>query len=163
MNLAWCLYIDLSLSLPNGPSSPLDMILDYFKYDYEFAEPPRVTSLQNVVPLATFEDFGDDVYFVADQRGYEAVVYYLAGQYLKADKSGNIVDPRLQLSKVVREISYSRGGVTVKTEDNKVYKADYVMVSTSVGVLQSDLIQFKPQLPVSFPSGLCFDFKCHSF
>ncbi|XP_051183294.1 polyamine oxidase 1 [Lolium perenne] len=133
--------------LPNGPTSPLDMILDYFKYDYEFAEPPRVTSLQNVVPLATFEDFGDDVYFVADQRGYEAVVYYLAGQYLKADKSGNIVDPRLQLSKVVREISYSRSGVTVKTEDNKVYKADYVMVSTSVGVLQSDLIQFKPQLP----------------
>jgi polyamine oxidase len=157
------LVFDLSVSLPNGPASPVDMILDYFKYDYEFAEPPRVTSLQNTIPLATFSDFGDDVYFVADQRGYEAVVYYLAGQYLKADKSGNIVDPRLQLSKVVREISYSRGGVTVKTEDNKVYKADYVMVSTSVGVLQSDLIQFKPQLPVSFPSGLCFDFKCHSF
>jgi len=133
--------------LPNGPSSPVDMVLDYFKYDYEFAEPPRVTSLQNVVPLATFEDFGDDVYFVADQRGYEAVVYYLAGQYLKADKSGGIVDPRLQLNKVVREISYSGSGVTVKTEDGKVYKADYVMVSASVGVLQSDLIQFKPQLP----------------
>ncbi|KAF7051601.1 hypothetical protein CFC21_059825 [Triticum aestivum] len=133
--------------LPNGPSSPVDMILDYFKYDYEFAEPPRVTSLQNTVPLATFSDFGDDVYFVADQRGYEAVVYYLAGQYLKADKAGNIVDPRLQLNKVVREISYSTRGVEVKTEDNKVYKADYVMVSTSLGVLQSDLIQFKPQLP----------------
>ena len=80
------------------------MILDYFKYDYEFAEPPRVTSLQNVVPLATFEDYGDDVYFVADQRGYEAVVYYLAGQYLKADKSGNIVDRRLQLNKVHTQV-----------------------------------------------------------
>jgi polyamine oxidase len=58
---------------------------------------------------------------------------------------------------VVREISYSESGVTVKTEDDKVYKADYVMVSTSVGVLQSDLIQFKPQLPVSFcPSSLLF-------
>uniref|UniRef100_A0A453JCK0 Amine oxidase domain-containing protein n=1 Tax=Aegilops tauschii subsp. strangulata TaxID=200361 RepID=A0A453JCK0_AEGTS len=70
--------------LPNGPSAAVDMILDYFKYDYEFAEPPRVTSLQNTIPLATFSDFGDDVYFVADQRGYEAVVYHLAGQYLKA-------------------------------------------------------------------------------
>ncbi|KAI4996424.1 hypothetical protein ZWY2020_051344 [Hordeum vulgare] len=118
--------------------------------DYEFAEPPRVTSLQNTVPLATFTDFGDDVYFIADQRGYEAVVYHLAGQYLKTDKSGNIVDPGLQLNKVVREISYSGSGVRVKTEDNKVYKADYVMVSTSLGVLQSDLIQFKPQFPVSF-------------
>ena len=50
---------------------------------------------------------------------------------------------------MVREISYSPSGVTVKTEDNSVYRADYVMVSASLGVLQSDLIQFKPQLPVS--------------
>ncbi|EAZ44485.1 hypothetical protein OsJ_29104 [Oryza sativa Japonica Group] len=134
-------------SLPNGPSSPVDMVVDYFTYDYEFAEPPRVTSLRNTVPLPTFTDFGDDNYFVADQRGYEAVVYYLAGQYLEADKSGNIVDARLQLNKVVREISYSSTGVTVKTEDNSTYQADYVMVSASLGVLQSDLIQFKPQLP----------------
>ncbi|KAL6649388.1 hypothetical protein ACP70R_013612 [Stipagrostis hirtigluma subsp. patula] len=132
---------------PNGPATPVDMVVDYFKYDYEFAEPPRVTSLQNTVPLATFSDFGDDVYFVADQRGYESVVYHLAGQYLKTDKSGNIVDPRLQLNKVVREIAYTSNGVTVKTEDNSLYKADYVMVSASLGVLQSDLIQFKPQLP----------------
>ncbi|KAG0522886.1 hypothetical protein BDA96_07G076300 [Sorghum bicolor] len=132
---------------PNGPATPVDMVVDYYKYDYEFAEPPRVTSLQNVVPLPTFSDFGDDVYFVADQRGYEAVVYYLAGQFLKTDRSGKIVDPRLQLNKVVREINYSPGGVTVKTEDNSVYRADYVMVSASLGVLQSALIQFKPQLP----------------
>ncbi|XP_052168380.1 polyamine oxidase 7 isoform X1 [Oryza glaberrima] len=137
----------LNNHLPNGPSSPVDMVVDYFTYDYEFAEPPRVTSLRNTVPLPTFTDFGDDNYFVADQRGYEAVVYYLAGQYLEADKSGNIVDARLQLNKVVREISYSSTGVTVKTEDNSTYQADYVMVSASLGVLQSDLIQFKPQLP----------------
>ena len=87
-------------SQPNGPATPVDMAVDYYKYDYEFAEPPRVTSLQNTVPLPTFNDFGDDVYFVADQRGYESVVYYLSGQYLKTDKSGKIVDPRLKLNKV---------------------------------------------------------------
>lgn len=88
-------------SQPNGPATPVDMAVDYRKYDYEFAEPPRVTSLQNAVPLPTFTDFGDDVYFVADQRGYESVVYYLAGQYLKSDQSsGKIVDPRLKLNKV---------------------------------------------------------------
>ncbi|KAF8776168.1 hypothetical protein HU200_003859 [Digitaria exilis] len=133
---------------PNGPATPVDMAVDYRKYDFEFAEPPRVTSLQNAVPLPTFSDFGDDVYFVADQRGYESVVYYLAGQYLKSDESsGKIADPRLKLNKVVSEISYSSAGVTVKTEDNSVYQADYVVVSASLGVLQSDLIQFKPQLP----------------
>ncbi|XP_006649546.1 polyamine oxidase 1-like [Oryza brachyantha] len=132
---------------PSGPSSPVDMVVDYFLYDYEFAEPPRVTSLQNAVPAKTFSDFGGDVYFVADQRGYESVVHYLAGQYLNTSKSGDIADARLQLNKVVREISYSSSGVIVKTEDGSVYQADYVMVSASLGVLQSDLIQFKPQLP----------------
>ncbi|KAB8090606.1 hypothetical protein EE612_015840, partial [Oryza sativa] len=110
--------------LPNGPSSPVDMVVDYYLYDYEYAEPPRVTSLQNAVPQRTFSDFGDDVYFVADQRGYESVVHYLAGQYLNTDDSGNVADPRLQLNKVVREI-YSSSGVTVKTEDGSVYQADY--------------------------------------
>ncbi|XP_006649547.1 polyamine oxidase 6-like [Oryza brachyantha] len=133
--------------LPNGPSSPVDMVIDYFIYDYAFAEPPRVTSLQNGVPQRTSTDFGDDSFFVADQRGYESVVHYLAGQYLDTDDSGNVADARLQLNKAVNEITYSSSGVTVETEDGSVYQADYVMVSASLGVLQSDLIQFKPQLP----------------
>ncbi|CAO2146129.1 unnamed protein product [Urochloa humidicola] len=133
--------------MPSGPSMPVDMVVDYYKYDYEFAEPPRVTSLQNTMPLPTFKNFGDDVYFVADQRGYESVVYYIAGKYLKTNKSGDIVDKRLRLNKVVREITYFPSGVIVKTEQNEVYKADYVMVSVSLGVLQTDLIKFTPQLP----------------
>lgn len=50
---------------------------------------------------------------------------------------------------VVREINYSKNGVQVKTEDGSMYQAKYVIVSVSVGVLQSDLIVFKPHLPVS--------------
>lgn len=76
------------------------MIVDYYSYDYEFAEPPRVTSLQNTVPLPTFDDFGDNVYFVADERGYESLVYNLASMFLKTNSHGVIVDPRLQLGKV---------------------------------------------------------------
>lgn len=56
---------------------------------------------------------------------------------------------------MVREISYSSTGVTVRTEDKSVYTADYVMVTTSLGVLQTDLIQFKPKLPVSsYPTSI---------
>ncbi|KAJ3673996.1 hypothetical protein LUZ60_005988 [Juncus effusus] len=129
------------------PTSPLDMVIDYYNYDYEFAEPPRVTSLQNTVPLATFADFGEDVYFVADQRGYESVVYHVAHQFLKTDKNGSIIDPRLKLNNVVTGIQYSSKGVVVTTEAGATYKADYVMVSVSIGVLQTKLIQFKPKLP----------------
>ncbi|CAM0914139.1 unnamed protein product [Alopecurus aequalis] len=134
--------------MPTGPSTPVDMVVDYYQHDFEFAEPPRVTSLQNTQPLPTFDDFGDDVYFVADPRGYESVVYHVAGQYLRTDpKTGAIVDPRVRLNTVVRDIVYSSSGVTVQTEDGKVYQADYVVISASLGVLQTDLIRFKPQLP----------------
>ncbi|XP_020574525.1 polyamine oxidase [Phalaenopsis equestris] len=129
------------------PSSAAEMVVDYYNFDYEFAEPPRVTSLQNTVPLATFANFGEDVYFVADQRGYESVVYHVAHQFLKTNKDGTIVDPRLILNKVVRAIEHYPSGVTVKTEDGSVYRADYVIVSVSLGVLQSKLIQFVPKLP----------------
>ncbi|RVX10451.1 Polyamine oxidase [Vitis vinifera] len=43
--------------------------------------------------------------------------------------------------------TYSKFGVTVKTEDGLVFRADYVIVSVSLGVLQNDLIKFHPSLP----------------
>uniref|UniRef100_A0ACD5UKN0 Uncharacterized protein n=1 Tax=Avena sativa TaxID=4498 RepID=A0ACD5UKN0_AVESA len=138
----------LTNHMPTGPSTPVAMVLDYYRHDFEFGEPPRVTSLQNTQPLPTFRDFGHDLYFVADQRGYESVVYHVAGQYLETDpESGAIVDPRLKLNTVVREIAYFPSGITVRTEDDMVYRADYIIVSASLGVLQTDLIQFKPKLP----------------
>ncbi|KAI3877774.1 hypothetical protein MKX03_019214 [Papaver bracteatum] len=80
-------------------------------------------------------------------RGYESVVYYVAKQFLTTNKAGDIIDLRLKLNKAVREIQYSRSGVVVKTEDGSVYKSAYVMVSASVGVLQTNLINFVPDLP----------------
>ncbi|KAM0859098.1 hypothetical protein ACQ4PT_047418 [Festuca glaucescens] len=105
------------------------MVVDYYRHDFQFAEPPRVTSLQNTRPLPTFKDFGDDVYFVADQRGYESVVYHVAGQYLETDpESGAIVDPRLKLNTVVREITYTHSGVAVRAEDDKFDMAVYTKI-----------------------------------
>ncbi|CBI28517.3 hypothetical protein VitviT2T_000721 [Vitis vinifera] len=129
------------------PSTPLEMAIDYYNYDYEFAEPPRVTSLQNTAPLPTFANFGEDLYFVGDSRGYESVVHYVAKQFLTTNKDGQITDPRLLLNKAVVQITYSPSGVIIKTEDGSVYRAEYVMLSPSIGVLQSTLIDFKPDLP----------------
>ncbi|CAL9121708.1 unnamed protein product [Musa textilis] len=129
------------------PSTALEMVMDYFNYDYEFAEPPRVTSLQKTIPLPTFANFGKEAYFVADQRGFESLVYDLAGHFLRMTKNSSIVDPRLLLGKVVRDIRHSMSGVTVTTEDGSFYDTDYVIISVSIGVLQSKLIKFKPGLP----------------
>ncbi|XP_011028583.1 PREDICTED: polyamine oxidase-like [Populus euphratica] len=126
------------------PKTPLEMVIDYYHNDYEDGEPPKVTSLKHTYPRNEFVDHGEDPYFVADPRGFEIVVQYLAKQFLSSLKS----DPRLKLNKVVREIIYSKNGVAVKTEDGSIYKAKYAIVSVSVGVLQTDLIDFRPKLPL---------------
>ncbi|KAJ9708940.1 hypothetical protein PVL29_000769 [Vitis rotundifolia] len=129
------------------PKTPLEMVIDYYLCDFESAEPPRATSLLNSVPSSTYSNFGEDSYFVADPRGYESVVHYVAQQFLTTNAAGQITDPRLQLKKVVTEISRSPRGVAVKTEDGLVHRADYVIVSVSLGVLQNNLIKFHPSLP----------------
>ncbi|KAK6933842.1 Amine oxidase [Dillenia turbinata] len=53
----------------------------------------------------------------------------------------------MELGQVVRELQHSRNGVAVTTEDGYIYEANYVILSVSIGVLQSDLISFKPPLP----------------
>ncbi|KAJ3674093.1 hypothetical protein LUZ60_006085 [Juncus effusus] len=120
----------LSQSLPPSgwedisvvPSKPLDMVVDYLNYDYEFAEPPRVTSLQNTNPLPTFANFGDDVYFVADKRGYESLVYDVAREFLKhrdndeSGTSGVIVDPRLHFNKDKKILALNSFDMAVYTK-----------------------------------------------
>ncbi|KAG8652546.1 hypothetical protein MANES_06G103900v8 [Manihot esculenta] len=126
------------------PKTPLEMVIDYYYNDYQDAEPPKVTSLKHTYPRNEIVDHGDDAYFVADPRGFEILSQYLAKQFLSSLTS----DPRLKLNKVVREIIYSSHGVTVKTEDGSTYNSRYVIVSVSLGVLQSGLIDFKPTLPL---------------
>ncbi|XP_038724685.1 polyamine oxidase 1-like [Tripterygium wilfordii] len=129
------------------PTTPLEMVIDFYYNDYEDAEPPKYTSLKHTYPRGESEDFGESTYFVADPRGFESVVHYFSDEFL-LNKNGVIRDPRLRLNKVVREIQYTKTGVTMKTEDGSVYKSKYAILSVSLGVLQSNLISFKPTLPL---------------
>jgi polyamine oxidase len=128
------------------PRTPVETVVDFFYNDFEDAEPPRISSLKNTFPREEFESFGEDEYFVADPRGFVSVLHYIAKQFLYY-KNGVVADPRVKLNKVVREIIYTKNGVTVKTEDGSVYNAKHVIVSVSIGVLQSNLINFNPPLP----------------
>ncbi|KAJ8747044.1 hypothetical protein K2173_011310 [Erythroxylum novogranatense] len=125
------------LELPCSPETPIDLAIDFILHDFEMAE---------VEPISTYIDFGEREFLVADERGYEYLLYKIAEDFLLTSE-GKMVDSRLKLNKVVREIQHSRNGVTVKTEDGCVYEANYVILSASIGVLQSDLISFKPPLP----------------
>ncbi|KAL2511652.1 Polyamine oxidase 1 [Abeliophyllum distichum] len=117
--------------------TPIELAIDFVLHDFEMAE---------VEPISTYVDFGEREYLVADERGYEYLVYKMAESFLDTSE-GKILDSRLQLNKVVGEIQQSRNGVLVKTEDGCFYEANYVILSASIGVLQSQLISFLPPLP----------------
>ncbi|CAL9230178.1 unnamed protein product [Arabidopsis halleri] len=122
---------------PSSPKTPIELAIDFILHDFEMAE---------VEPISTYVDFGEREFLVADQRGYECLLYKMAEEFLFTSH-GNILDNRLKLNQVVREVQQSRNGVVVKTEDGSVFEANYVIVSASIGVLQSDLLSFQPLLP----------------
>ena len=69
------------------------------------------------------------------------IVDCLAGMFLEPG------DSRLQLNTTVEEIKWSENGVNVVTDNGDVYNADYALLTFSIGVLQSGLVTFTPQLP----------------
>lgn len=78
-------------------------------------EPPRVTSLKSTQPLPTFTNFGEDLNFVHDPRGYKSIVHEIAQSYLQ-HKDGKIIDHRLKLNKVPKH-SYFEVNVHVYVYD----------------------------------------------
>ncbi|EPS72582.1 polyamine oxidase, partial [Genlisea aurea] len=121
----------------NSPRTPIELAIDFILHDFEMAE---------VEPISTYVDFGEREFLVADERGYEHLLYHMAKCFLRSS-DGQILDSRLKLNKVVREIEHSKAGVVVKTEDGGAFEAQYVILSASIGVLQSKLISFSPPLP----------------
>jgi monoamine oxidase len=63
----------------------------------------------------------------------------------------NVLSQNLEIlyEKIVTDIDYSKGFVTVKTKDGSLYEADKVIVTVPLGVLQSGSIIFTPALPSS--------------
>ncbi|KAF5736460.1 polyamine oxidase 1 isoform X1 [Tripterygium wilfordii] len=124
---------------PCCPKTPIELAIDFILHDFEMAE---------VEPISTYLEFGEREFLVADERGYEHLLYKMAQEFLLTSEEGQISDNRLKLSKVVREIQQSKNdGVRVTTEDGCIYEANYVILSASIGVLQSNLISFTPPLP----------------
>lgn len=58
-----------------------------------------VCFVAEVEPIATYTDFGEQEFLVADERGYEFLLHKMAEDFLLT-KDGKIVDDRLKLNKV---------------------------------------------------------------
>lgn len=56
-------------------------------------------------PIPTYVDYGDSEYLVADERGYEHLLYKMAETFLFIS-DGKILDSRLKLNKVSNNLHY---------------------------------------------------------
>jgi len=85
--------------------------------------------ITNVLQNSTFYGFSEENYFVHDPRGFNSFIRGEASSFLNAS------DPRLPLSTIVTNISYTPEGVVIINEDGSCISADYAICTFSIGVL----------------------------
>ena len=124
------------------PVTPEEDVAEYLEYDFEYAVPPKYISIRTwIADNGSIHAVGGKQFFVTDPRGYVHIVQCLADMFLKPE------DSRLQLNTTVTEVKWNENGVYVTSDSGDVYSADYALVTFSIGVLKSGLVQFTPQLP----------------
>ncbi|KAI2637284.1 amine oxidase [Xylaria nigripes] len=117
--------------------------IEWWNWDWEAAQSPEDSGLLYGISgyNLSFYQWSDENNFVTDQRGFNALIIGEANEVLQEN------DPRLLLNTVVKSIAYGPRGVNVTLEDGGCIEAEHAIATFSVGVLQNDVVEFKPQLP----------------
>ena len=127
--------------------------------------------LHNVCGEFTYDDFGPDSLLVHDARGFDAVAHRLAASVFGGDAPAGVakgdapaeVAPggrraRLVLGTTVTSVEATAGAtdapLAVRSRDGRTRLARRVVVTASVGVLQSELLAFTPPLPATMRAAL---------
>jgi monoamine oxidase len=114
-------------------------------------------SVQLPIPETIPHDFGDLAIYDGEEFYFEFVgpnCDYIGWKWVNStwwdffnDHVASSVRDDIVLGCVVQSIDYSNKPAVVKCENGETYKADYVIVTVSMKVLQDGLIQFIPNLP----------------
>ncbi|KAI8582497.1 hypothetical protein K450DRAFT_170824 [Umbelopsis ramanniana AG] len=128
------------------PQTYVEQAIEFYGFDWEFAETPDVSSNFYAYVNADSYDgnFGSDSdgnNFVIDQRGFKYIFLQEANQFLKPN------DPRLLLNTTVKNIKYSDSGVVITAKDGSTIQAEYAISTFSLGVLQHNDVTWTPKLP----------------
>lgn len=126
--------------------TPIDKLVEWDELDQEDAEHPEKSSALNNLNDPTWVNYGDVEYFVQDPRGFNFV---LNGMVQDLKKSGKV---EILLNQDVKTVNYTPGnthvvGVNNETGEQFTYKADSIVSTVSVGVMNANIINFEPALP----------------
>ena len=122
--------------------TPLEKIMEWFSYDFETGQRSDVTSLLSMA----FIEYNEDVHIMTDPRGYSAMFDKIA-PFLSTPEYVNHTRLNQRIQRIDYDSNNNDGLVRVYCDDGTVYTADYALVTFSLGVLQSDLVEFTPKLP----------------
>ncbi|CAM1510744.1 Fc.00g082570.m01.CDS01 [Cosmosporella sp. VM-42] len=117
--------------------------VEWWSWDWETSWLPEESSFEFGIAGSnvTFNQFSDENNFVWDQRGFNAFVIGEANEFLTEN------DPRLLLETIVTKIRYSNEGVVVQLHNGDCIEAEHSICTFSLGVLQNEVVAFKPRLP----------------
>ena len=133
--------------------------------------------LHNVCGEFTYDDFGPDSLLVHDGRGFDAVAHRLAASAFGGDAPAAAANgagaapagaasagvapggrrARLVLGTTVTSVEAAGATdapLAVRSRDGRTRLARRVVVTASVGVLQSELLAFTPPLPATMRAAL---------
>ena len=124
------------------PKTKIDDVIESYSLDFETGMPPSTLSGKHLHLDDTFEDFGSyDMMAVKHESGFADVVKGLYKTFTNAD------DPRVLFNTIVKKIEHELDLVIVHTENGELFKADFVVATFSLGVLQHREVKFSPPLP----------------
>eukprot|EP01084_Bolivina_argentea_P182627 315251_1 len=113
--------------------------VEWYEWDFETAVEPEQCSAFSTIDVLQ-NTYGPNDLYITDPRGYHGIVMELANGLI--DKGVTI-----ELNHMITYVSYGDDHVTVRTENGKTYTGKYGINTFSVGVLQSETVEFSPSLP----------------
>lgn len=127
------------------PITPVDNLIEWIGFDWEYAAPPDNASLKDNLPETIFGNNNRSQwkYFITDQKfGYKKVLDCLIQDVLSTN------DKRIHFNSAVKSVNWSDDCVCVTTNEQQ-YCAPYAIITFSIGVLRSNSVHFNPPLPQS--------------
>ena len=125
----------LATHFSEGRFSSLRQRLLSLVQGYDGADPSRISTFAVRDEWSEWNDEED--YRI--KGGYQGLI-----EYLETAAGDNGVD--IRLSQVVEHISWTKGAVSVKTQDNLLH-AEKILITVPISILQQGLITFSPDIP----------------
>eukprot|EP01023_Acetabularia_acetabulum_P031500 TRINITY_DN29553_c0_g1_i2.p1 TRINITY_DN29553_c0_g1~~TRINITY_DN29553_c0_g1_i2.p1 ORF type:complete len:339 (+),score=59.24 TRINITY_DN29553_c0_g1_i2:46-1062(+) len=140
------------------PKTEGDAMVQFSEYDWDEGNPPNLSGVKlfKVESNTLAGDFGEDEFYVTDERGYDFIVQCIADEFLEE------TDPRLLLNSAVKKINWKDECVCVDIEQADGVKSLCGLnsiVTFSQGVLEDAAFSDDPFVDIQPPLST-MEIKC---